>query len=118
MTNRPGPLGSSQRPHRGVIGMSVEQTQQTLDRYFGLMGKDEDFAECLTADVTWLIADTEDVIQGPDAVRDYIIACTREWWTSRVANPLLATVSSTSRGIVLPQLGARAAVSTTASRTR
>lgn len=54
--------------------MSVEQTQQTLDRYFGLMGKDEDFAECLTADVTWLIADTEDVIQGPGAVRDYIIA--------------------------------------------
>jgi len=54
--------------------MSVEQTQRTLDRYFGLMGEDEDFAECLTADVTWVIAETGAVIEGPDAVRDYIIA--------------------------------------------
>ena len=54
--------------------MSVEQTQRTLDRYFGLMGEDEDFAECLTADVTWVVADTGEVIEGPDAVRDYIIA--------------------------------------------
>ena len=54
--------------------MSVEKTQRTLDRYFGLMGRDEDFAECFTADVTWVIADTGEVIEGPDAVRDYIIA--------------------------------------------
>ena len=54
--------------------MSVEKTQRTLDRYFGLMGRDEDFAECFTADVTWVIADTGEVIKGPDAVRDYIIA--------------------------------------------
>ena len=54
--------------------MSVEQTQRTLDRYFGLMGKDEDFAECFTADVTWFIADTGEVIKGPDTVRDYIVA--------------------------------------------
>jgi len=57
-----------------VVGVSVEKTQQTLDRYFGLMGRDEDFAECLTADVTWVVADTGEVIEGPDAVRDYIIA--------------------------------------------
>jgi hypothetical protein len=54
--------------------MSVEKTQRTLDRYFGLMGRDEDFAECFTADVTWVIADTGEVIEGPGAVRDYIIA--------------------------------------------
>jgi hypothetical protein len=54
--------------------MSVEQTQQTLDRYFGLMGRDQDFAECLTADVTWVVADTGEVIQGSGAVRDYVIA--------------------------------------------
>ena len=53
--------------------MSVEATQRTLDRYFGLMGRDEDFAECFTADVTWVIADTGEVIEGPGAVRDYII---------------------------------------------
>lgn len=53
--------------------MSVEQTQRTLDRYFGLMGKDEDFAVCFTADVTWLVADTGEVIQGAESVRDYII---------------------------------------------
>jgi hypothetical protein len=54
--------------------MSVEKTQRTLDRYFGLMGRDEDFAECFTADVTWVIADTGEVIEGPGAVPDYIIA--------------------------------------------
>ena len=54
--------------------MSVENTQRTLDRYFGLMGADEDFGKCFTADVTWLIADTGEVIHGPDSVRDYIIA--------------------------------------------
>jgi hypothetical protein len=46
------------RPALEVVGMSVEKTQRTLDRYFGLMGRDEDFAECFTADVTWVIADT------------------------------------------------------------
>ena len=57
-----------------LVTMSVEQTQRTLDRYFDLMGKDEDFAECFSADVTWLIADTEEVVRGPSAVRSYILA--------------------------------------------
>jgi hypothetical protein len=57
-----------------MTGMSVEQMQRILDRYFGLMGRDEDFAECLTTDVTWLVADTAEVIEGPGAVRDYVIA--------------------------------------------
>ena len=61
-------------PYSEMIGMSVEQTQQTPDRYFDLTGRDEDFAECLTADVSWVIADTGGVVQGPDAVRDHIIA--------------------------------------------
>lgn len=38
------------------------------------MRRDENFGACLTADVTWVITDTDEVIQGPDAVRDYIIA--------------------------------------------
>ena len=57
-----------------VDGVTVEQTQQILDRYFGLMGKDEDFAVCFTADVTWLVAETKEVIKGPHVVRDYITA--------------------------------------------
>ena len=57
-----------------VAGATVEQTQRILDRYFGLLGKDEDFAVCLTADVTWLVAETDEVIKGPHVVRDYITA--------------------------------------------
>ena len=40
MMNCPrGALGSSVRAALEVVAMSVEQTQRTLDRYFGLMGQ-------------------------------------------------------------------------------
>jgi len=54
--------------------MSTAQTQNTMDRYFDLMGRGADFAECYSADATWLIADTGEVIRGPGAVRDYVVA--------------------------------------------
>ena len=54
--------------------MSAEQTQRTMDRYFDLMGHGTDFGECYTRDVTWLVADTGEVIAGADAVRDYVVA--------------------------------------------
>ena len=54
--------------------MSAEQTQHTMDRYFQLMGEGADFGVCCAADVTWLVADTGEVISGPDAVRDYVVA--------------------------------------------
>lgn len=54
--------------------MSTEQTQRTIDRYFELMGQAADFAVCFTEDVTWLIAETGEVVHGPGAVRDYIVA--------------------------------------------
>ena len=54
--------------------MSTEQTQLVIDRCFEVMGRAEDFAECFTTDVTWLVADTGEVIRGGDAVRDYIVA--------------------------------------------
>ena len=38
------------------------------------MGRDEDFAECFTPDVTSVIAGTGELIEGANAVRDYIIA--------------------------------------------
>jgi ketosteroid isomerase-like protein len=54
--------------------MSTGETQRTIKRYFDLMGRGADFAECYRADVTWLIADTGQVVYGPDPVRDYINA--------------------------------------------
>ena len=33
--------------------MSLEQTQQTINRYFHVMSGGGDLAECYTADVTW-----------------------------------------------------------------
>jgi hypothetical protein len=54
--------------------MSLEQTQQTIDRYFDLMGRGGDFAECYTANVTWTTTDTGDEVRGPSSVRDYLVA--------------------------------------------
>jgi ketosteroid isomerase-like protein len=54
--------------------VSTEQTQRIIDRYFDLMGKDEDFTACCTRDVTWLVADTGEVVEGRQPVRDYINA--------------------------------------------
>ncbi len=54
--------------------MSSEQAQAVIDHYFELMGRDADFAECYSAEVTWLVADTGQVVRGPEAVRDFIIA--------------------------------------------
>lgn len=54
--------------------MSIEQTQRIIDRYFDLMGRDEDFTACCTQDVTWLVADTGEVVVGRQAVRDYLDA--------------------------------------------
>lgn len=54
--------------------MSIERTQAMFDRYFDLMGRAADFAECYAPDVTWLIADTGEVIHGQAQVRDFIVA--------------------------------------------
>jgi SnoaL-like domain len=54
--------------------MSVEQTQNAIARYFEIMGRSGDFAICYSPDVTWIASDTEGRIEGPDAVRDYIVA--------------------------------------------
>ena len=53
--------------------MSIARTKHVIDRYSDLMGRQADFAESYSPDVTWLIADTGEVIQGADTVRDYII---------------------------------------------
>ncbi len=54
--------------------MSHERTQRAIDRYFGIMGRGGDFADCYTTDVTWITSDTGERIHGPNAVHDYIVA--------------------------------------------
>jgi len=54
--------------------MTTERTQATMNRYFDLMGRGDDFAECYTPDVSWLIAATGQVVHGPASVRNYVIS--------------------------------------------
>lgn len=54
--------------------MSIEQTQRAIDRYFDVMGADEDLAACFSSDVSWLVAGTGRLVQGADAVRDHLVA--------------------------------------------
>jgi ketosteroid isomerase-like protein len=54
--------------------MPTDQTQDVMDRYFALMSSGADFSECYTADATWLVADTGELISGAGAVKDYVIA--------------------------------------------
>jgi len=100
-----------------VAGVTVEQTQQILDRYFGLMGKDEDFAVCFTADVTWLVAETDELIKGPHVVRDYITALHSRMVDGHGYRPSWVKTSSTWREIVPPRVRPPAG-STIASPTR
>jgi hypothetical protein len=54
--------------------MSLEQTQQTIKRYFHVMSGGGDLAECYTADVTWTTTDTGEELRGASSVRDYVVA--------------------------------------------
>ena len=54
--------------------MSLDQTQRTMDRYFGAMGRGDDFSTFFTADVTWIMMESGQEVCGPAAVRDYILA--------------------------------------------
>lgn len=54
--------------------MSLEQTQQTIDRYFHVMSGGGDLAECYTTDVTWTMTDTGEEVRGASSVRDYVVA--------------------------------------------
>jgi hypothetical protein len=54
--------------------VSLERTGRAIDRYFGIMGRGGDFADCYTTDVTWTTTDTGECVYGPNSVRDYIVA--------------------------------------------
>jgi hypothetical protein len=58
--------------------MSLDQTQRTMDRYFGAMGRGDDFSTFFTADVTWIMMESGQEVCGPAAVRDYILALNSE----------------------------------------
>jgi len=53
--------------------VSVEQTRRTMDRYFAALDGG-DFARVFVDEVTWITADTGDLVHGRTAVRDFIIA--------------------------------------------
>jgi SnoaL-like domain len=52
--------------------MTVEQTLATMNRYFEVMGSDDDFSEFFNEDVRWLMVDSGEEVRGRHAVRDYI----------------------------------------------
>jgi len=54
--------------------VSVDQTQQVVDRYFEVMGAGGDFSEFYVDEVTWTMLDAGAEIRGAAAVRDYVIA--------------------------------------------
>ena len=54
--------------------MSVDQTQQVVDRYFDVMVAGGDFSQSYADDVSWTMVDADIEIRGAVAVRDYIIA--------------------------------------------
>jgi len=53
--------------------VSVSATQRVIDRYFKAMGAGEDFSRFFDDEVTWLMADSGQVVRGPGPVRDYIL---------------------------------------------
>ena len=53
--------------------MSVSATQSVIDRYFQAMGAEEDFSRFYDDEVTWLMVDSGQEVQGPGPVRDYIL---------------------------------------------
>jgi hypothetical protein len=54
--------------------MSVEQTQQVIQRYFEVMGAEGDFSEFYVEGVTWVMVDTGFEVRGRSAVRHYVVA--------------------------------------------
>ena len=54
--------------------MSVEETEQTMQRYLDALLARGDFASCFADDVEWTTMETGEQIRGRDAVRDYIVA--------------------------------------------
>jgi hypothetical protein len=53
---------------------SQQQTRRVIADYFRAMETTGHFAQFFTDDVTWTTIDTNDVVRGPQAVQDFIVA--------------------------------------------
>jgi hypothetical protein len=53
--------------------MTVPGTQSVMERYFSTMGADEDFSRFFAENVTWLMVDSGEEVQGAGPVRDYVL---------------------------------------------
>jgi len=95
--------------------VSLEQTQRAIDRYFGIMGRGGDFADCYTTDVTWITSDTGERIHGPKSVRDYIVALHANMVDMQTRRFRVGTVASIWKAIVRIRSPERATASATAS---
>jgi steroid delta-isomerase-like uncharacterized protein len=54
--------------------MTQDQTRATMDAYVAAIVSRGDFAQYFAPDVRWTTTETGDVVQGREAVRDYIVA--------------------------------------------
>ena len=57
--------------------MKATETRAVIDRYFDLMGQDEDFSTSYAKDVRWTTFDGGTKVSGPTKVRDYLIGLHR-----------------------------------------
>jgi hypothetical protein len=53
--------------------MSVSETLDLMERYFGAMGRGEDFSIFYDEGVSWLMVDSGQLVSGGPAVRDYVV---------------------------------------------
>jgi hypothetical protein len=58
----------------GVRMPSPDQTRRVIGDYFRAMDETGHFAQFFTEDATWTTIDTNDVVRGPHAVQDFIVA--------------------------------------------
>ena len=70
--------------------MSVEQTQQVIDRYFEVMGAQGDFSEFYVEGVTWVMVDAGVEVRGRSAVRDYVIALHSQLYDARTRSMVVS----------------------------
>jgi hypothetical protein len=70
--------------------MSVEQTQQVIDRYFEVMGAQGDFSEFYVEGVTWVMVDAGVEVLGRSAVRDYVIALHSQLYDARTRSMVVS----------------------------
>jgi ketosteroid isomerase-like protein len=90
--------------------MTVESTQEVMDRYFAEM-EDGDIADVFADDVTWTIFENRAVVRGRSAVRDHINALHRLMTDTQTRETAVTDGSAYLEGdcLAAPDATARAA---------